>query len=130
LVGGENQSQKRKQRGRGGDGGARVGGREAARVSRDPWLGILWRGKRWRRWWCSVTLAERFTPPACFVQEDNREVARGICWAELEWAAGAPLGLFASLPFFSEFFSSSFCSILLGNKRERGLKEISKHILK
>jgi hypothetical protein len=47
------------------------GGREAARVSRDPWLGILWRGKRWRRWWCSVTLAERFTPPACFVQEDD-----------------------------------------------------------
>jgi hypothetical protein len=92
------------------------GGREAARVSRDPWLGILWRGKRWRRWWCSVTLVERFTPPACFVQEDNREVARGLCWA-----AGALLGLFASLPFFSKFFSSSFC---------RGLKEISKHILK
>jgi hypothetical protein len=71
------------------------GGREAARVSRDPWLGILWRGKRWRRWWFSVTLVERFTPPACFVQEDNREVARGLCWA-----AGALLGLFASLPFF------------------------------
>jgi hypothetical protein len=48
-----------------------------------------------------VTSAERFTPPACFVQEDDREVARGHCWAELEWAAGARLGLFAS---FSLFF--------------------------
>jgi hypothetical protein len=58
-------------------------------------------GERWRRWWCSVTSAERFTPPACFVEEDDREVARGHCWAELEWAAGARLGLFGS---FSLFF--------------------------
>jgi hypothetical protein len=52
-------------------------------------------------------------------------------WAELEWAAGAPLGIIASLPFFSEFFSSSFLvEIILGKEKikEREGLQRSNHI--
>jgi hypothetical protein len=49
-------------------------------------------------------------------------VVRGCCWAELEWAAGAPLGLFASFSLFFPESASSFlflAAFFLGeNKKE------------
>jgi hypothetical protein len=65
-------------------------------------------------------------------REKKRKLWYRVVGLRGRWAGSGQVkdGLLFFSPFFSEFFSSSFCIILLGNKRERGSKEISKHILK